>query len=94
MNMEVFMRYVTYLLMAIGVLAFMTSAIVQVIKRDAVSEKIQTNVVALVAAMIITPVAVVILCIYYKITIEWYYVLLRSWRRLLFIWFQPAAGKK
>lgn len=32
MNMEVFMQYVTYLLMAIGVLAFMTSAIVQVIK--------------------------------------------------------------
>ena len=32
MNMEVFMQYVTYLLMVIGVLAFMTSAIVQVIK--------------------------------------------------------------
>ena len=32
MNMEVFMQYVTYLLMAIGVLAFINSAIVHVIK--------------------------------------------------------------
>ena len=74
MNMELFMQYVTYLLMAIGVLAFMTSAIVQVIKEMPYLKKIQTNVVALVAAMIITPVAVVILCIYCKITIEWYYI--------------------
>lgn len=74
MNMEVFMQYVTYLLMAIGVLAFMTSVIVQVIKEMPYLKKVQTNVVALVAAMIITPVAVAILCIYYKITIEWYYI--------------------
>ena len=94
MNMEVFMQYVTYLLMAIGVLAFMTSAIVQVIKEMPYLKKIQTNVVALVAAMTITPVAVVILCIYYKITSNGITFLLRSWRRLLFIWFQPAAGKK
>ena len=60
--------------MVIGVLAFMTSAIVQVIKEMPYLKKVQTNVVALVAAMIITPVAVVILCIYCKITIEWYYI--------------------
>lgn len=74
MNMEVFMQYVMYLLMAIGVLAFMTSVIVQVIKEMPYLKKIQTNVVALVAAMIITPTAVVVACIYYKITIEWYYI--------------------
>lgn len=39
MNMEVFMQYVTYLLMAIGVLAFMTSVIDTGHQRDAVSEK-------------------------------------------------------
>ena len=79
MNMEILLQYVTCLLMVIGVLAFMTSAIVQVIKEMPYLKKVQTNVVALVAAMIITPVAVVILCIYCKITIEWYY-------------FFPAAG--
>ena len=74
MNMEILLQYVTCLLMVIGVLAFMTSAIVQVIKEMPYLKKVQTNVVALVAAMIITPVAVVILCIYCKITIEWYYI--------------------
>jgi hypothetical protein len=32
MNMELLMQYVTYLLMAIGVLAFLTSVITQVIR--------------------------------------------------------------
>ena len=32
MNMELLMQYVTYTLMAIGVLAFLTAVIVQVIK--------------------------------------------------------------
>ena len=56
MNMEILLQYVTCLLMVIGVLAFMTSAIVQVIKEMPYLKKVQTNVVALVAAMIITPV--------------------------------------
>ena len=49
MNMELLMQYVTYLLMAIGVLAFLTSVITQVIKEMPGLKKIQTNAVALVA---------------------------------------------
>ena len=74
MNMELLMQYVTYLLMVIGVLAFLTSVITQVIKRDASPEKIQTNAVALVVALILCPLAVVILCIYFSIQIIWYYI--------------------
>ena len=48
MNMELLMQYVTYLLMAIGVLAFLTSVITQVIKEMPGLKKIQTNAVALV----------------------------------------------
>ena len=74
MNMELLMQYVTYLLMAIGVLAFLTSVITQVIKEMPGLKKIHTNAVALVVALIFFPLAVVILCIYFSIQIIWYYI--------------------
>lgn len=74
MNMELLMQYVTYLLMAIGVLAFLTSVITQVIKEMPGLKKIQTNAVALVVALILCLLAVVILCIYFSIQIIWYYI--------------------
>ena len=74
MNMELLMQYITYVLIAIGVLAFLTSIITQVIKEMPWLKNIQTNAVALVIAMILCPLAVVILCIYLQITIMWYYI--------------------
>ena len=72
MNTEMLMQYITYALGGIGILAFLVSVVVQVIKEMPVLKKIQTNVVALAVSLILTPVAVVVLCIYYGI--EWYYV--------------------
>lgn len=73
MNAEILMQYVTYALVAIGVLAFLVSAITQVIKEMPGLKNIQTNAVALVIALILCPVAVVILCIYIKAQLVWYY---------------------
>lgn len=73
MNAEILMQYATYALMAIGVLAFLVSAITQVIKEMPGLKNIQTNAVALVIALILCPVAVVILCIYIKVQLVWYY---------------------
>lgn len=73
MNAEILMQYVTYALVAIGVLAFLVSAITQVIKEMPGLKNIQTNAVALVIALILCPVAVVILCIYIKVQLAWYY---------------------
>lgn len=72
--MELLMQYITYALMAIGVLAFLVSIITQVIKEMPGLKKIQTNVVALVVSLILCPLAVVILCIYFKIVLFWYYI--------------------
>ena len=72
MNMEVLMQYITYALIAIGVLAFLTSIITQVIKEMPGLKNIQTNAVALVIALILCPLA--ILCIYLHIAILWYYI--------------------
>lgn len=74
MNVELLMQYVTYALMAVGVLAFIVSIITQVIKEMPVLKNIQTNAVALAVALILCPVAVVVACQYFKIVVEWYYV--------------------
>ena len=56
MNMEILMQYVMYMLAGIGVLAFFVSVVVQVVKEMPGLNKIQTNVVALAASIVITDV--------------------------------------
>lgn len=74
MNVEMLMQYVTYALIAIGVLAFFVSLITQVIKEMPGLKNIQTNAVALAVSMILCPLAVIIACQYFNIVITWYYV--------------------
>ena len=74
MNMNTMMEYITYGLALIGGLAFLVSVIVQVIKEMPGLNKIPTSVVALAASMILCPVALIVLCTYYKMVITWYYV--------------------
>lgn len=74
MNIEILMQYITYALIAIGILAFLVSAITQVIKEMPGLNNIQTNAVALVISIILCPLAVVVLCIYFKLSILWYYI--------------------
>ena len=74
MNVEVLMEYVTYALIAVGVLAFLVSIITQVIKEMPGLKNIQTNAVALAVALILCPVSVIIACQYFDIVITWYYV--------------------
>lgn len=72
--MENLIANITLLLSAIGVLAFFVSIITQVIKEMPFFKRLQTNVVALAVSLVLCPVSVFILCQYYKITIEWYYI--------------------
>ena len=74
MNVELMMQYITYFLAAIGVLAFLVAAIVQVIKELPILQRIPTSIVALAVSLILCPLAVVIVCQYLKIVITWYYV--------------------
>ena len=74
MNMELLIQYVTYLLMSVGVLAFLVGVIVQVIKELPWLRNIPTSVVTLVISLILCPVSVIIACQYFKIVILWYYV--------------------
>lgn len=74
MSIEILMQYATMVLVAIGVLAFLTSIITQVIKEMPGLANIQTNAVALVISVMMTVLAVVILCIVFKIQLLWYYI--------------------
>lgn len=74
MNVEVFMQYVTYALIAVGVLAFFASLITQVIKETAPLKTIPTNLVALSVSFVVTCLAIVIACQIFKIAILWYYI--------------------
>ncbi|MEE0418483.1 MAG: ribonuclease [Lachnospiraceae bacterium] len=74
MNIDVIMQYITYGLAMLGILAFIVSIVVQVIKELPGLTKLPTSVVALVASLILCPVALIVLCSYYKIVVTWYYV--------------------
>lgn len=74
MDMNVVMQYLTYGMALLGVLAFMVSVVVQVIKEMPFLEKVPTSAVALITSIILCPVALVVLCTYFKIIITWYYV--------------------
>ncbi len=73
MNMELLMQYVTYGLMALGVLSFLGAVIVQAIKEQPGLQQIPTSVVALVVSVIVCILTVIIICQCCKIIIVWYY---------------------
>lgn len=64
-------EYGSILLAVMAVLVFATNIIVEVIK--GLFPKIPTNIVAVVIALIITILALFILCSVMEITIMWYY---------------------
>lgn len=107
MNMELLIQFFTYLLMAVGGLAFLTSMITQVIKEMPFLKKLPTNVVVLAVAMILCPLTVIIACQYFKIVILWYYVFASfiaafivylvstgGWERVREMWSRTKYSKK
>lgn len=74
MDMEWMMQYLTYAFMAVGVMAFVVAAIVQVIKELPGLQKIPTSAVALAVSALLCPAAVVTACQYLNIAVRWYYV--------------------
>lgn len=107
MNMEIMMQYAVYALMAIGVLAFLVAAIVQVIKELPWLQRIQTSLVAFVVSLILCPLAVVIVCQYLKIVVTLYYIIASiiaafivylvatgGWERVAEMWKRTKYNKK
>lgn len=107
MNMELLVQYVTYGLMALGVLSFLVAVFVQVIKELPGLNKIPTSIVALAVSLILCPLVVIIACQYFKIVIVWYYIIgsvmaafivyliaTGGWERITEIWNRTKYKKK
>lgn len=107
MNVELLMQYVTYALMAIGVLAFLVAAIVQVVKELPGLRCIQTSLVAFAVSLMLCPLAVVIVCQYLGIAVTLYYIIASiiaafivylvatgGWERVAEMWKRTKYNKK
>ena len=64
-------HYASILLAVMAVLVFATTIIVEVIK--GLFPKVPTNFVAVIVALIVTVLAILILCTVMEITVMWYY---------------------
>lgn len=64
-------HYGSILMAVMAVLVFATTIIVEVIK--GLFPKVPTNIVAVIVSLIVTVLAMVILCTVMKITVMWYY---------------------
>lgn len=74
MNVNEIMQYLSYLLIAIGVMAFIVSVITQVIKSWPGLEKLPTSAVVIVLSLVLCPVTFVAMMAWLKHPIRWYMV--------------------
>lgn len=107
MNMSEVMQYLSYLLIAIGIMAFIVSVITQVIKSWPGLDKLPTAAVVIVLSLILCPVAFIALMAWQKQPIEWYMmfacmiaafvvalVSMDGWERIKEIWERTAFKDK
>ena len=66
-------NYASILLAVMAALVFVTNIIVEVIK--GLFPKVPTNIVAVIVAMIVTVLALLILCSVLEVTVMWYYAI-------------------
>ncbi|MBS5284774.1 MAG: hypothetical protein KHY46_13095 [Clostridiales bacterium] len=107
MGVQNLIQYVSYLLIAIGIMAFLVSAITQVIKSWPGLDSLPTSVVVIVLSLILCPVIFVALMSYMQQPIGWYMlvacflaafmvalVAMDGWERVKEIWNRSKYNKE
>ena len=107
MNMNELMQYVTYLVAAIGVMAFVVSVITQVIKEMPGLKNIPPATVVVVLSLVLCPVALVALLTWQGQAITWYMIFacmiaafvvalvsMDGWERVAEIWRRTKYSEK
>ena len=99
MDASVIMQYLSYLFIAIGVMAFLVSVVTQVIKELPGLKNLPTSMVVIVLSLVLCPLAMLALLEYIKQPVTWYMVFscmlaafvvalvsMDGWERLKEIW--------
>ena len=99
MDVTVLMQYVSYVLIAIGTMAFLVSVITQVVKCWPGFDKLPTSAVVIVLSLILCTAVLVAVMAWMKQPIEWYMIFacilaafivalvsMDGWERLKEIW--------
>lgn len=107
MNMSEVLQYLSYLLIAIGIMAFIVSVITQVIKSWPGLSKLPTSAVVIVLSLVLCPASFVALMAWQKHPITWYMVFacmiaafvvalvsMDGWERIKEIWERTAYKDK
>lgn len=107
MNVNEMMTYATYLLVAIGVMAFLVSTITQVVKELPGIKKIPTAVVVIVLSLVLCPAALVAALSWLSRPITWYMIFaciiaafivalvaMDGWERVAEIWRRTKYSDK
>ena len=107
MEASVIMQYLSYLFIAIGVMAFLVSVITQVIKELPVIKNLPTSMVVIALSLVICPLAMLALLEYLKQPVTWYMVFacmlaafvvalvsMDGWERLKEIWNRTGYKKE
>lgn len=74
MDINTVLQYGSYLLIAIGVMAFIVSAITQVIKSWPGLDKLPTSAVVIVLSLVLCPLSLVMIMAYLNQLIVWYMI--------------------
>lgn len=107
MDLNLILQYVSYALITIGVMAFLVSAITQVVKSWPGLDKLPTSAVVIVLSLVLCPACLVALLYWLKQPIEWYMVFacvlaafivalvaMDGWERLKEIWDRTGYKNK
>lgn len=99
MDINMIMQYVSYILIAIGAMAFLVSAITQLIKELPGLKAIPTSVLVFILALVLCPASFLALMAWLSQPVEWYMmfacmmaafivalIALDGWERVKSIW--------
>ncbi len=105
--METILSGITWLLVVIGVLAFMVSIITEVTKNLSILKKIPTDVQVLLLSITLSVLSMIVYCQYTKVKLLWYYIVaavilsfivafvaMYGWEKLTALWQRFKYEKK